>query len=223
MDGPPPLPAETTPKCRQIVQAAEALFFAQGYGAVSMEAVARRAGVSKATLYVYFASKDALFARIVADKGQESPVVEALFPDTVADLRAALLAIGQRVLRFLLQERTLSILRIAIAESARFPELGDAFYRNGPQSFCLRFRRWLETLGAQGLVRTPDTLAATHQFMALLRSDMFMRAILALPPAPGEDDINATVTGAVETWLRAFGESGRPAECSSHPATSPAQ
>jgi len=48
MDDAPRL--EASPKRRQIVAAAEALFLAQGYGAVSMDAVARRAGVSKATL-----------------------------------------------------------------------------------------------------------------------------------------------------------------------------
>ncbi len=205
MDGASPLPTEISPKHRQIVQAAEALFLAHGYGAVSMDAVARLACVSKATLYAYFASKDALFASIVAEKGCLSPVIEELFPDTVPDLRAALLAIGQRMLRFLLQERTLSILRIAIAESARFPELGHAFYENGPQKFCYRFRTWLETLAAQGLVQTPDTLIATHQFMALLRSDVFLRTSLALPPPASDTEIDETVTSAVETWVRAFG------------------
>ena len=41
--------------------------------------------------------------------------------------------------------------------------------------------------------------------MALLRSGVFLRASLAVPPAPTEADIAATVTAAVETWLRAFG------------------
>jgi hypothetical protein len=104
----------------------------------------------------------------------------------------------------MLRDRTLSILRIAIAESARFPELGVAFYANGPQKFRDRFRAWLDTLAAQGLVETPDTLTATYQFMALLRSDMFLRAGLGLPPPPGEAEIDATVTNAVETWLRAY-------------------
>jgi len=204
MDDAPPLPHETSPKRRQIAVAAEALFLAHGYGAVSMDAVARQAGVSKATLYAHFVSKDALFASIVADKGEDNPVVESLFPDTVADLPAALLEIGQRLLRFMLRDRTLSILRIAIAESTRFPELGVAFYANGPQKFRDRFRAWLDTLTAQGLVATPDTLTATYQFMALLRSDMFLRAGLGLPPPPGEAEIDATVTDAVATWLRAF-------------------
>jgi AcrR family transcriptional regulator len=197
-------PPGTTPKCRQIVQAAESLFLAHGYGAVSMEAVARQAGVSKATLYAYFPSKDVLFAGVVADKGHDSPVEESLFPDPAPDLRAALLAIGQRLLRFLLRERTLAILRIAIAESTRFPDLGQAFHANGPQKFCDRFGLWLATLAARGQVRTPDTLIATHQFTALLRSDLFLRANLGLPPPPTDAEIDATVSAAVETWLRAF-------------------
>ena len=98
----------------------------------------------------------------------------------------------------------MSILRIAIAESARFPELGHAFYANGPQKFCDRFRTWLEALGAQGLVHTPDPLSATHQFMALLRSSVFLRATLGLPPALSETEIDETVTSAVGTWMRAF-------------------
>ncbi len=205
MDGALPPPHECSPKRRQIAQAAEALFLAHGYGAVSMDAVARQAGVSKATLYAHFASKDVLFAGIVCDKGDDNPLEESLFPDSVPDLRAALLAIGQRLLRYLLRQRTLAIVRIAIAESARFPELGLAFYTNGPQRSCDRFGAWLATLSAQGLVHTPDPLAATHQFTALLRSDVFLRASLGVPPPPGDDEINATVTSAVETWLRAFG------------------
>ena len=195
---------DISPKRRQIVQAAEVLFLAHGYGPVSMDAVARRAGVSKATLYAHFASKDGLFASIVAEKGRENPVSDELFPDTVADLRAALTAIGQRVLRFLLQERTLSILRIAISESARFPELGHAFHENGPQKFADRFRAWLEVLGPQGLVRAPDPQIATQHFMALMRSCVFLRAALALPPPPGDAEIDETVASAVDTWLRAF-------------------
>lgn len=207
MDGgaPSPPPVETSAKRRQIGQAAEALFLAHGYGAVSMDAVARLACVSKATLYAHFASKHALFACIVAEKGRESPVVDALFPEVVPDLRAALLAVGQRMLRFLLQPRTLAILRIAMAESARFPELGHAFYENGPQKFADRFGAWLDGLTAQGLVEAPDRRAATEQFMALMRSDVFLRASLGLPPAPSEAAIDATVTSAVATWVRAYG------------------
>lgn len=201
----PPEPApDGSRKRRQVLDAAEQLFLAHGYGAVSMDAVARAAAVSKATLYAHFAGKDQLFATIVGERGLTLMLEDSLFPDRAADLRAALEAIGQRVLRFMLRERTLSIYRIAIAESGRFPELGHAFFSNGPQRFCGRVRGWLAMQQQAGLVRDADLEVATQQLMALLRCGVFLRATLGLPPAPTDTEIDATVTAAVDTWMRAY-------------------
>ena len=193
-----------SPKRRQVVETAERLFLAHGYGPVSMDAVARGAGVSKATLYAYFDSKDELFANIVRERGLNANLDDDLFPEQVDDLGAALTRVGQQVLRFMLRERTLALYRIAIAESARFPELGHAFHANGPQRFCERVGTWLTTQQAAGLLRAGDVTVATQQLMALLRSGVFLRASLSLPPEPSDTEIDATVDAAVATWLRAF-------------------
>jgi TetR/AcrR family transcriptional repressor of mexJK operon len=202
---------DPSPKRRQVLDAATELFMAQGYGAVSMDAVARTAGVSKATLYAHFPSKDALFATIVRDRGLINQLDNSLFPDHVANLRATLEAIGRRILRFMLQERTLAIYRVALAEAGRFPELGRAFFDNGPCKFHIWAEHWLARQQAAGLVRQTDLGVATSQFMALLRSGVFLRASLALPPPPSEAEVEATVRAAVDTWLLAFATGG-PAE-----------
>src|SRR5579862_8515091 len=108
---------EASPKRQLVMDAATDLFLAQGYGAVSMDAVARAAGVSKATLYAYFASKAALFAKIMCDRGLNAKLDEALYPEHVTDLRAALEQLGLRISNFMMQERTLALYRIIIAES----------------------------------------------------------------------------------------------------------
>ncbi len=129
----PPAAAEASPKRRQMLDAARRLFLAQGYGAVSMDAVARTAGVSKATLYAHFASKAALFGMLMAEGCSQMLLPEEnLFPAEVADLRPALEALGGRTLRFMLREDWLAIYRIAMAESVRFPELGPQFLRQRP-------------------------------------------------------------------------------------------
>jgi TetR/AcrR family transcriptional repressor of mexJK operon len=199
-----PVGADASPKRRQVLLAAEELFLVLGYGAVSMDQVARKASVSKATLYAHFPSKDVLFAVIVADKGTDNVLGDDLFPRDVTDLRAALEAIGLRMLRFMLRDRTLAIYRIALAESARFPELGHAFHQNGPQRFCDRFCAWLAELRQFGLVDTPDPVVAANQFMALMRSGVFLRRSLSLPPEASEAEIMATVSAAATTWLRAY-------------------
>lgn len=176
---------------------------AQGYGAVSMDAIARAAGVSKATLYAYFSSKDQLFATIIGEACQERIAAGALLPSEVTDLRAALTAFGGRLLRFFLEERALAIHRVVIAESTRFPELGRAFYDNGPAALHRTVGDWLAEQNAAGRLTVPDPLMAAEQFVSMLRTCLFLRASLGLTP-PADAEIDATVDAAVTTFLKAF-------------------
>ncbi len=197
--------ADISPKRRQMMEAAADLFIARGYEAVSMDAIARAANVSKATLYAHFASKDQLFATIVGDACRQKLEVSSL-PDAPSDLRAALVTVGRGLLNFLMQPRTLAIHRVVIAEASRFPELGEAFYANGPAVSHQRMAQWMRAQHAAGRIDAPDPVLAAEQFMALLRTSLFLRATLGLHPAPTEAEIEATVEAGVETFLRAYGK-----------------
>jgi TetR/AcrR family transcriptional regulator, mexJK operon transcriptional repressor len=196
-----------SPKRQAILHAASELFIARGYGAVSMDAVAKEAGVSKATLYAHFASKDRLFATIINDACRQNIAVVDFMPESAPDLAAALTALGGRMLRFLLEDRALAINRVVTAESVRFPELGRAFYDNGPGVFRRAFGAWLAAQTEAGRLRVPDPEMAADQFIGMLRSaGIYTRATLGLPPPPTEAAIDATVVAAVATFLRAYAE-----------------
>ncbi len=193
-----------SPKRQAILAAASELFMHQGYGATSMDAVARAAGVSKATLYAHFASKDRLFATIVNEGCRDNIVVGDFLPEDTPDLSGSLTALGGRMLRFLLGQRALSIHRVVIAEAVRFPELGRAFYDNGPGLFGDVFAAWLLRQQAAGRLRVPDAAIAAEQFVGMLRTGLFVRATLGLTPPPSEQQIDATVSAAVSTFLKAY-------------------
>jgi AcrR family transcriptional regulator len=200
-----PRPDADSPKHQAILEAAGTLFIAQGYGAVSMDAIAKAAGVSKATLYAHFASKDRLFATIIGGACQQNLVASAFLPDPGADLGAGLTALGRRMLHFLLEDRALAINRVVTAESIRFPELGRAFYENGPEVFRRNFSAWLRAQVDAGRMDVPDPLLAADQFIGMLRSTgVYLRATLGLPPPPSDADIDATVAAAVRTFLKAY-------------------
>lgn len=190
-----------------MLAAASELFMAHGYGRVSMEAVARKAEVSKATLYAHFASKERLFATMVGEACRGNTAGEGMYPDVVDDVVEVLRAIGQRGLRFLLQAQTLAIYRVVMAEGARFPELAAAFMENGPLGFKNRLAAWLAAQTASGRLAAADSALAAKHFMALLKSGLFMRATLGLPPAPDDAEIDRTVDAAVDTFMKAFGRS----------------
>jgi TetR/AcrR family transcriptional repressor of mexJK operon len=194
-----------SPKRQAVIEAAGALFIAQGYGAVSMDAIARAAGVSKATLYAHFASKDKLFATIISEACEQHVAMGGLPPDLSDDLAGALTALGQRTLRFLLEPERLAIHRVVIAESMRFPELGRAFYEGGPVFFRKAFNAWLVAQDTAGRLAVPDPAMASDQFIGMLRGPgVFLRASLGLPPPPTDAEIDAVVEATVRTFLRAY-------------------
>jgi len=196
-----------SPKRRAIVEAATDLFAARGYGAVSMDAIARAADVSKATLYAHFTSKDSLFATIVQVACREHILPEDALPDggatdSAEEVEAALMAIGGRMLRYFLRDRSLAIHRLVIAESVRFPELGRAFYDNGPEACRDLLVAWMVRRPA---LLVPDPHVAAEQFIGLLRTGLFLRATLGLAPEPDDAAIDAAVTSSVGAFMRAYG------------------
>lgn len=205
-----PEPADPTPKQRDIAEAATRLFIAQGYAAVSMDAIARAAGVSKATLYSYFASKERLFANLVGVACSRSGSVLGELADGGADLRATLTELADRALRFMLAEPSLAIYRVVMAETARFPELGRAFYERGAAASRRTFAAWLERQMAAGKLLSRDPGLAAEQFMGLLRTHLHLRALLGIGPPPTEAEIETTVAAAVETFLRAYAPASSP-------------
>lgn len=193
-----------SPKRQLVLDAATSMFMAQGYEAVSMDGIARTAGVSKATLYAHFSSKEQLFATIIGEACQQKIAAYDLLPTDATDPRAALVAFGGRLLRFFLDERPLALHRVVIAESTRFPELGRAFYDSGPATVIRAFSDWLAAQTASGRLAVHDPSMAAEQFIGMLRTSLFLRASLGLAPAATDAEVDATVEAAVDTFLKAY-------------------
>jgi TetR/AcrR family transcriptional repressor of mexJK operon len=192
-------------KHEAILDAARSVFLEMGYAAASMDAVAARAGASKATIYAHFRGKDVLFAAVISRRCEEIFILDA--PEESEDARATLTAIAQRLMGVLLSPDALGIFRVVVAESPRQPDLVRAFYEAGPAAGKAAIAAMLAELDRKGKLVIPDPIVAADLFVGMLRSDVFMRALLGLPPAPPRTP-EATIASAVETMMRAFGVIG---------------
>jgi TetR/AcrR family transcriptional regulator, mexJK operon transcriptional repressor len=199
-------PAEAvSPKRRAILSAASALFMAQGYEAVSMDAVARAAGVSKATLYAHFGAKDRLFASIVheaCDTLRHSSI--GSFEAAGLPLREALLRLGRQWLRFMLNDTAIAVRRTVIAEGPKFPELARAFYDNGPRLTRVWLGGWIAGEMARGRIRRADPDRAADQFVSLVMAEVVLRVTLGLEPRPDDAELEQQIEAAVDTFHRAY-------------------
>lgn len=184
-----------------IVEAATRVFLDLGYGAASMDAIAAEAGVSKQTVYSHFGAKNALFEAIIEDKCDEllAPVFEAFRPGH--DHAKALDEVARRFLSAILAPPSTALFRVIVAESVRFPELANAFYRAGPQTAVDNLAGYLKELNKAGVISTADPVASARQFFALLRGDLYMRRLLDLAPEPAAEEVAAVAGEAVMGFL----------------------
>lgn len=193
-----PAPAS---KERAIVEAAARVFLAQGYGAASMDAIADEAGVSKQTVYSHFGAKDALFGAIVEGKCNELldsfslPSVPGQHP------REALSDLAKRFLDTVLASPSMALFRVVIAESSRFPELAEIFYRTGPAVALANLSAYLKDLDEDGALKVADANSSAKLFFAMLRGDLYFRRLLGLIPEPSAEEIEAAVEEVITAFL----------------------
>jgi AcrR family transcriptional regulator len=195
---------EDSAKRRQIIEGARALFLAQGFDAASMGDIARQAGVSKGTLYVYFDSKEHLFEAIVEDERRaQAEQVFSLDSDD-HDVAAVLARLGTAYVRFLARPDAVSAIRTVIAIAERMPEIGRKFYEFGPQCGISRLAKYLEDQVKAGLLAIDDCEVAAAQFLDSCQSTMFKPVMFNAAGAPSEERILHVVGIAVRTFLSAY-------------------
>jgi len=196
-----PVPTE---KAESILAAAQRTFLASGFGAASMDAIAREAGASKATVYAYFASKEELFGAVVARESERYAEGFTAGELDASDVEASLCVIADRFLRLLLSPDIIAINRIIIGEVARFPVLAEVFWQAGPERVRLQLEGFLARAVEAGALEFADPRLAAGQFASLVRGEIHLRALLGLDVA---DDaaLSAAADNAVATFLMAFG------------------
>jgi AcrR family transcriptional regulator len=113
-----------------ILEAAERVFVSSGYGAASMEEIARAAGMSKKTVYALYPDKRHLFGALISDAGEflKSATISTQNPaQIIAELRRRLLEMAA----FALSPRQVEITRLVISEAHHWPELAEEFHARG--------------------------------------------------------------------------------------------
>ena len=188
----------------QILEGARRVFLDSGFDAASMNEIARMAGVSKGTLYVYFPSKEALFEALVRHDKREQVEQVCWMDEEADDLRLALIDLAERLLANMLQPDRIAQLRIVIAVSARFPQIGEAFYEAGAEYGRRKLAGYLRRHAGSNGLKIKDFDRAAAQFGDLCKSYVLLRAILNVGEVPTGAALRAHVVANVDTFLRAY-------------------
>lgn len=192
-------------KYAQVLEGARAVFLASGFEGASVDEIARTAGISKATLYRHFPDKTALFDAVLVAECARQAALHPELDQAGRPLPEFLRDLAKESMEFSLSEFGQSIYRIAVAESERFPHLGENFYRTGSARNRNRLAPALAAATGRGELDAVDAGYAAHVFFAICKADIFHRKLFSVGPVPDAAEIEAHAARSVETFLRAFG------------------
>jgi TetR/AcrR family transcriptional repressor of mexJK operon len=191
------------PERRQaLLDAARTVFLEKGYANATIDEVVARAGGSKATVYSLFENKEGLFAALVAEAAEELADLLQKSPldGAIAD---SLRAFGRRYLEILIRPERLALFRLVLGECGRVPEVGDIFFRTGPQVIFQRVAELLRAAAASGQIVVSDAEGMAHFFIDALRGHVHMQVLLNPTRRPTPKEIERHVDFVVENFLRA--------------------
>lgn len=192
-------------KERQILAGAAIVFGQDGYEGASMARIAAEAGVSKGTLYNYFEGKADLFTAYVQNVCANN--LRLIFDevDPEAPPEQELRGVARRIIDQMLSPRGLTIYRVVVAESRKFPELAQAFWAAGPARAIRCLADWITAQQQRGQLAAADAEFAAEQFLMLVQTRLVARRRLRLLAGASEAEIAQVVDGAVRVFLRAYG------------------
>lgn len=184
-------------KTQAILDAALALFAEKG-ALASMDAIARRAGVSRQTLYNRFASKVEIGRALAARRAQAltEPFRSGGEPHTVLAGYAA------GLLNKMKGDVGSDALRGVALMAPTAPDLAEAVYRAGPAEGLRQLSAWLAEQDRLGLLSIPDAEAAAEMYVGMIMGHGHLRMILNIPHP--SFDVQARATETAERFIRAF-------------------
>src|SRR5260370_8078716 len=194
---------EDSRKRRQILDGARKVFMDLGFDGASMGEIARSAGVSKGTLYVYFADKSRLFEAIVEEETLEQGKVAFNF-DPERDVTTTLTQFGQAYIQMLCRPGGGSATRPVMAIADRMPDLCRRFYDNVVAHTIARLAAYLAVRARSGDLEIEDCQLAATQFMQMCQASLFMPFIFQAAPAPSSERIAEVVESATRMFLAGY-------------------
>ena len=197
---------KTEEKRQAIVEAAWDLFREKGFAAATMSDIAARAGGSKATVYGYFESKEALFLEIMMMGARElrDAAAEIAGQD---DLEAGLRRLARIYVTFLFKPGIAEFRRIVVADGGR-TGVGKLYYEHGPMECLQMLADFLAKAMDDGRMRRGDPWTAATQVHALCEAGLFQQRLLGVIDGATERQLHAVADAGVEVFLHGYAADG---------------
>ncbi|PZU89195.1 MAG: TetR family transcriptional regulator [Shinella sp.] len=190
----------------QILDGAKRVFMKMGFDAASMNDVTREAGVSKGTIYVYFESKEDLFAALIErEKGRFTETLRDILADSQG-VEDGLRRFGLAFARQILTGDMIPAMRTVLGVVDRMPGVCRRFLSAAPANARTVLEEFLRRKVAEGALKSVDEELAARQFIDLATGTYFkLKLFNELQSIPDKAEVEHVVDSAIYVFMSAYG------------------
>ncbi|MGE5849638.1 MAG: TetR/AcrR family transcriptional regulator [Candidatus Methylomirabilota bacterium] len=164
---------------QQILEAAFRVFGTRGLHQATLDDVARAAGITKGTIYLYFPSKAALFSAMIGARVNDLvPSMEASDGRSSASVYRQLLLLARRLYQFFKSPAFLAMYRTMVGEAPQFPEAAALLYREGILPANRRLAEVIRRGITGGEFRPVDPLIAARALVGMIQVFVVSQGLL---------------------------------------------
>jgi AcrR family transcriptional regulator len=189
-------------KERRILEAALRVFSDTGYSGTTMDALAAAAGLTKPTLYQYFASKEQLFSAMMLQ--QRDQMLEVFTHPSAQGMVLDLHLFAWDYAETVMRPEMLSLARLIIGEVQRFPEIGRAYQASGPDRLLNGIMAYLEGQRSLGRLAFDDAELAAQDLWGLILSAPRNTALYLPDQPPDPARLELYVHNGLRVFLKAY-------------------
>ncbi|MFQ3201010.1 MAG: TetR/AcrR family transcriptional repressor of mexJK operon [Zhongshania sp.] len=189
-------------KRKQIIDAAGALFISSGFEKVSMEEIAKSAGVSKQTIYSHFGNKQQLFTSAIDDKCDEYHLV----PDKIESsihCQEYLVSFCIHLSALLTSEDAIGMFRVCVGEAGR-SEVGELFWEAGPGKIRKQLANYLTEQNKLGHLKIDNIEIAAAQLISMIAYETQLRSVLGLQKYRSNLELKEYVSHCAQMFYKAY-------------------
>ena len=189
-------------KRSQIIDAAGVLFVVNGFEKVSMEEIAKSAGVSKQTVYSHFGNKQQLFTAAIDCKCDEYDLAPNKTQQAM-HCEEYLIFFATHLCALLTSDDAIGVFRVCVAEAGR-SEVGDLFWQAGPGKIRAQLASYLTDQHKLGTLVIKDIDTAAGQLIAMIVCESQFRSVLGLQKNKNETELKEYATQCARLFYKGY-------------------
>ncbi len=185
-----------------ILDAAQRLFYHQGFDETSLEMIINESGGSRRSIYDEFGNKQGLLMAVIQ---RQVKLQTEIFTSINRDLEAkqALNQVCFEFVKGMLSPALMSLFRLVVQQVVKFPELGEMVYQKGPMAGILPLVEYLQYLAEQNKIKADNFQFSAQMLIEMAKGPLHTRSLLLPDTFATDEEIKQQVAKAVDIFLNA--------------------